>query len=769
MRTVLKGTLALLAGVLSAAGQDIDFERQVHPILAARCLGCHSQEKRSGGLALATLRDVLEGGRNGAVVNPGASTASLIVERITGRTEPRMPLGGAPLGAREIAVIRAWIDQGARATPGSPPARARWKAPLLLTTPAVPEPAWKDWTQPLDRIAAAYLKPSMQAEPALVSDTVFARRVYLDMWGLLPPPEELQAFVRDRDPHKREALVRKLLANNRQYAENWISFWNDLLRNDDGANYHSEMAGRKSITPWLLASLESNRPYDEFVKKLLNPVAAEDPDGFLIGVNWRGTISASQTPAMQAAQNTAQIFLGVNLKCNSCHDSFISRWKLKDAYAMASFFSADPKLQLYRCDVAQQRFSEPAFLFPELNRAAPTETMVDRRATAASIFTDAKNGRLPRTMVNRVWQRMFGRGLVENPDEMDGEPWSPALLDWLASDFVEHGYDLKHLLETIAVSRTYQLPAVARKGEQGRGFVFQGPEVRRLTAEEFADAIGSITGDWQTWQPPNPGPDDAPPPRVYVRDWRVAASALTSALGRPIRDQVYSVRDTQATTLQGLELENGGVLTHWLERGARNMLGELPAAPVSVFAKPVNRGNVRIPFDIDVSPAKKIWLVVEDTGSYSPEKLEAIWENAELTGPNGATALASLQPMDEAGLRGNSSGVQVKTPSVLVYDVTGKGFTRLRGTVGIENRNVTDDLNPRTRFLIFEQEPNMEQLSPVAPERPLPPGPVLSKSGEIVNRVFRYALGRAPSKEERRDAEKALEDPAHPASRARTV
>src|SRR6185437_15195694 len=162
----------------------------------------------------------------------------------------------------------------------------------------------------------------------------FARRAWLDIQGLLPAPEELRQFVHDRDPDKRRKLAERLLADNTQYAEHWISFWNDLLRNDEGISYYSETASRKSITPWLLASLKSNLPYNQFVEKLLNPTAPSDPDGFLTGVNWRGAVSASQTPALQAAQNTAQIFLGINLKCNSCHDSFISRWKLKDAYSL---------------------------------------------------------------------------------------------------------------------------------------------------------------------------------------------------------------------------------------------------------------------------------------------------------------------------------------------------------------------------------------------------------------------------------------------------
>ena len=91
-------------------------------------------------------------------------------------------------------------------------------------------------------------------------------------------------------------------------------------------------------------------------------------------------------------------------------------------------------------------------------------SLADRRSTAAAIFTDPRNGRMPRTMVNRMWHRLLGRGIVENPDEMDGVPWNPELLDWLASDFVDGGYDLKRLMATIVSSKAYQMRAVPRTG-----------------------------------------------------------------------------------------------------------------------------------------------------------------------------------------------------------------------------------------------------------------------------------------------------------------
>ncbi len=757
----------------------IDFARDVRPILQQRCLACHDQNRRKGGLSLATYADALDGGRSGAAVRPGNGAGSLLVHRIAGEIEPQMPKDEDPLTPAQIAVIRRWIDEGARETPSSPPAPPPWEAPLELSRPQVPAPVWTSWSSPIDRFVAAYLRAQSVPEPALVGDAVFARRAYLDIWGLLPTPEQLQAFVDDRSPAKREALVDALLADNAKYAEHWISFWNDLLRNEDGVSYFSEDAGRKSITSWLLSALEANLPYDRFVRALLDPAAPGDPDGFLVGVNWRGERTAAVTPWMQASQNTAQVFLGINLKCNACHDSFVSKWKLHDAYALAAFFSPEPRLQLYRCDVAQNRFAEPAFLLPAVAHTPASPSLADRRAAAAASFTDPRNGRLPRTLVNRVWLRLFGHGLVANPDEMDGRPWHAGLLDFVASDFVEHGHDIKRLVRTIVASRAYQMPSVSRSSEvPARGYTFRGPEVRRLSAEQFADAVGAMTGEWSVHPArtsPPPPKREGPPPSLptsegaYGREWRAASSSLTRALGRPIRDQVTSTRPREASTLQALELVNGEMYTAWLSRAARRMLGELPPEPRSLYNRTVaGRYASSTPFDVDVSSARALWLVVQDTGSNRPEALEPVWGQAELVGADGtATPLASLAPADAAGLRdgagpaaipGATGGVRVRNPSVLEYDVAGRGFVRFRGVIGIENptSEIGSTLNPQLRFFVFDAPPNMERLVPPAPGLPLPPPPAIASTPQLVERLFRHALGRAPGAAERRAAEEAL-------------
>jgi len=789
---------AVLAAVQKPAASRVSYE-DVRPIFEANCLECHSQDKRKGGLSLAAYGDILDGGKDGPIVRPGRSRDSMIIERLTGVGGGQMPKDAAPLADGEVAMIRRWIDEGARLTPSSPPAPPPWEAPLALTAPTLPAVVWPQWSAPADRIVAAYLREHSVREPVLVSDALFARRAYLDLWGLLPTPEEWQSFVADRAPDKRRLLVERLLADSEKYADHWISFWNDLLRNDDGVTYYSEEGARRSITPWLLEALRSNMPYDRFVTKLLNPTEPTDPEGFLIGVNWRGETSAAVTPWMQASQNTAQIFLGVNLKCNSCHDSFVSRWKLKDAYALAAFFAPQGRLQLFRCEVPQADYAEPAFLYPELNRTPPSASLADRRATAAAIFTDPRNGRLPRTIVNRLWTRLVGAGMVRNLDEMDGRPWSPPLLDWFASDFVGHRYDLKYVISQIVLSRAYQMPAVQRSSEtSARDDVFAGPELRRLTSEQFADAVGSVTGEWGVSRlnigraagagaaPAGAGargagtpvttPSDPLVAGQFVREWRMPSTNLSRALGRPIRDQVTSIRPVQATTPQALELVNGEILARQLLFGARRMLGQARPEPPSLYNKAVAGRQARqATFDVDITTVRSLWLLVQDLGSNDPDRVLPVWTSGEFVGADGSvTPLGRLAPVDPAGLRPGTGAiadgstradvVRVRNPSALRYDIAGRGYVRFRGVMWLENSiaDIGATLDPQLRFYIFGDEPNVDRLVPANPGAPLPAQPVTPTSAQAVDRVFRHLLGRAPTAEERRIAERALLDPARP-------
>jgi mono/diheme cytochrome c family protein len=470
------------------ASHQIDFSKEIRPIFEASCIKCHGRGKDKGGLRIDTRETLLKGSDSGAVIVPGKSAESLLISLVQGfDPDSVMPKKGSHLTPEQIGLLRAWIDQGAVWDPRVTFARL----PPANLSPHQPEiPPGPETDNPIDRFLRPYFASHNLTPPAPVSDHFFARRVYLDITGLLPPPKELEAFVSDKQPNKRERFVQKLLTDDRNYAQNWLTFWNDLLRNDyKGTGYID--GGRKQITAWLYSALRTNMPFNQFVSQLINPTAGSE--GFTKGIVWRGVVNASQTPQMQAAQNISQVFMGVNLKCASCHDSFVNDFTLADSYGLAGIY-ADGPLEMVRCDKPTGKKADLKFIYSELGNISPDADKPTRLKQLAEIITKRDDGRLTRTLANRVWQRLMGRGLVEPVDEMEKRAWNQDLLDWLAEDFASHNYDVKFLIERILTSRAYQLPAINLGEQTEQNFVFRGPAVRRLSAEQFRDALTSLTG-----------------------------------------------------------------------------------------------------------------------------------------------------------------------------------------------------------------------------------------------------------------------------------
>jgi hypothetical protein len=433
----------------------------------------------------------------------------------------------------------------------------------LATLPKPPDPPAGPGS-PIDRFLAATWTRQGLTPPSVVEDRVFARRVYLDVVGLLPTAEQLERFERDTVPDKRRKLVDALLADNLGYAEHWMSFWNDLLRNDEQTNIDGL---RKPVTQWLFASLLDNKPLDLFVAQLLNP-GPNGPDGYLKGVNWRGRVNASQTPPIQAAQNVSQVFLASSLKCASCHDSFINEWKLEQAYGLASFFTGQ-NLEMHRCDKATGKVVPARFLFAGLGEVPANADLATRHQAVARMVTRPKNPRFAKTMVNRLWKRLLGRGLFEPVDNFDDNPPESALLDWLAYDFMSHDYDTRHTVREILLSRVYQAPVTTPKpGKRKEAPPILGPVERRLTAEQFLDGIAQVTGYWPKTETMN-----VTVPNPHIRAWRYKKpDSVATALGRPNREQVCTDRNQESTVLQELELVNGTVLAGRLHEGAKTLL-----------------------------------------------------------------------------------------------------------------------------------------------------------------------------------------------------
>lgn len=485
-----------------------------------------------------------------------------------------------------MAMTAAAVPPGAMAAGEESADEAR---ELIGVEPAPGGPDWTAWRLEQKQKLAEVLKPQGPPEDyegnpvdwfierwhrdngiepgGQSADTIFARRAYLDLIGLPPTPAELKAYAEDDSPNKRAGLIDSLLARDRDYAEHWMTFWNDLLRNNEQTNIDNL---RGTITRWLYESLKTNKPYDVMVAQLLNP-SEEGAIGFLKGINWRGRINASQRPVIQAAQNVGQVFMATTLKCASCHDHFLKPWTLEDTYGLAAMFSKD-KLEIYRCDKKTGDVAGASFPLQGFGQVDPDADLFERRQAAAELVTHPKNPRFAKTMVNRLWHKLIGRGLFEPIDDLDAQVFYPELLDWLAYEFMESGYDIKGALRLIATSDTYAMASDSENmGHEVPEYANLSP--RRLTSEQFLDSIYAVTGYYPSFEEPEKALYRVEVDNCNVRTWRHRTPGKTAiALGRPNREQVVSARDHEATVIQMLELVNGNDLASLLGDAAGHML-----------------------------------------------------------------------------------------------------------------------------------------------------------------------------------------------------
>jgi len=567
--------------------EKIDFAADIKPILQKNCTKCHSNGKSKGGFSIDHVHSVEAGGDSGPAIVKGKGSASLLVKLLLSNdSDEFMPPKGDRLPLNEVALLRAWIDQGLQWEKGFTFAKFRNAplAPRKVDLPEGPEP------NPIDRLLSPYYKKHNLDPKLSVSDGVYARRAFLDTIGLLPSSAEVTKFSAEKNEEKRGRLVSELLNDNERYAEHWITFWNDCFRNSYTRQYHG--GGGKKITDWLRKSLIENKPYDQFVRELINPVNGSD--GFIKGIVWRGTVNASQVAEMQAAQNVAQVFLGLNIKCASCHDSFINDWTLKQTYALASIFSDGP-MDIHRCNKPTGEKASPAFLYPELGNVDPKASRSERVKQLSGIITSPKNGRLARTAVNRLWAIFLGRGLVEPVDEMDNPSWNQDLLDWLAVDLVNHSYDLKHTINLILTSNAYQRPSVTF--DEDAEYIFEGPVVRRMSAEQFLDGIDQVILAANS----DAKDRDTGRKRAGMRN----LDRLMRTLGRPKRDVVVTRRESTATTAQLIELSNGKPLADLMARGGQEWVKQRKGSE-SIIGSIFSSALGRLPSRLEIKTAHKI-------------------------------------------------------------------------------------------------------------------------------------------------------------------
>ena len=361
----------------------IDFAHQVMPILKKNCAECHTDGKKKGGLSMNTRAEFLAGGENGEMAVPGNIEDSWFLELVSSDDlDERMPPKGPGVSPEQFKILHQWVKEGMVWEDGISLGSSGWEPKLKPRMVTLPK-ARNERNHPIDRILDQYHRNQKKASPPSTTDRIFARRAFLDTVGILPTPEELNEFLNDRAENKKQKLIDHLLSRDIAYADHWLTFWNDLLRNDyTGTGFITK--GRTQITTWLYSALRANKPYDQMTRELID--TNKDAEGFINGIKWRGNVNASQTRNMQFAQNVSQVFLGINMKCASCHDSFIDRWTLQESYDLAAVFAEEP-LELERCDVPTGKMATPRWMFPELGQIDPKAKKNERLKQLAKLMT----------------------------------------------------------------------------------------------------------------------------------------------------------------------------------------------------------------------------------------------------------------------------------------------------------------------------------------------------------------------------------------------
>ena len=273
--SVIIGCLFLIAGSLRAdegAKRTVDFRRDVQPILTRNCVTCHNAAKQRGGLRLDDGTAALKGGNAGLVIAPGKSRDSYLVKVVAG-LDPDLkmpPKGKPPLSADDVAILRDWIDQGANwpKDVGTATNFAKWThwAFQPIQHPRPPKVIDESWVRnPIDRFILARLEAGEIAPLPEADRVTLIRRLYLDLLGLPPAPEEVDAFVDDTRPDAYERLVDRLLSSP-HYGERWGRHWLDLARYADSDGYEKD-SGRPfawRYRDWVIDALNRDLPFDQF-------------------------------------------------------------------------------------------------------------------------------------------------------------------------------------------------------------------------------------------------------------------------------------------------------------------------------------------------------------------------------------------------------------------------------------------------------------------------------------------------------------------------
>jgi hypothetical protein len=503
------GGAAGVAGIAGAGGMalpaddvPVDFFKDIQPILTEHCVRCHGGVRE---LPLTPVPLNLQSREKAAHVlgeagNPDSSR--LYVRVILEEPTLRMPLNQAPLLPEQVNKIRRWIFQGA-------PWPAHWAfAPNPNPDPNAVTVMNAGWVKtPLDRFVLSQLEAKSIMPSAEAPKETLLRRVSLDLTGLPPTPEEVDAFVADTGATAYETVVDRLLASP-AFGERWARHWLDQARYADSAGYESDEDRYNAYKwrDWVIDSINRDQPFDDFtVEQIAGDLIQGATDqqrtgtGFHVNtlLNREGGADKEEDRVKRILDRTAtvgQVWLGLTMGCSQCHGHPYDRVTQGEFYNLYAFFNnADdgmeagdgPTIPSDKAPMLTERTSDRrnTYLLTRGNFLDPDETQAFSGGTPGALhaFTtrgatpdrldlanwlvSPDNALTPRVVVNTIWSHLFGRGLVASLDDFGARalpPSNPQLLDWLAAEFGRLGFSRKQLIRVIVLSATYRQASVVR-------------------------------------------------------------------------------------------------------------------------------------------------------------------------------------------------------------------------------------------------------------------------------------------------------------------
>jgi hypothetical protein len=442
-------------------------------------------------------------------------------------------------------------------------------------------------TNYVDTHTFAKLKLMTIAPSEVCTDYEFVRRAYLDCVGRMPTIAESKAFLDDKDTKKRDKLI-DVLVEMPEFADFWALKWADILRS---SRKTIQIKGSYGMQAWLRGHFQKNTAWDKVVQELItangntysNPPAnyyriAKDPTSL--------------------AETTAQLFLGVRMQCAKCHNHPFERWSQDDYYGMAAWFAqvktkpepvvgtrpagapgtaAEVVFTTRSGEVTQPRTGKqmkPRYMGVGDAEVKPGE---DRRGVLAVWLTSGDNAFFAKSVANRVWFHLMGKGIVDPVDDFrDSNPsCNDELLDALAKDFAKNKFDMKHLVKTIMKSRTYQLSAQPNDSNKDDTKYFSHAVTKLLSAEQLLDAICDFTALPEKFAGLPLGTR-----AIQLPDGEVNHPFL-KAFGQPARELACECeRESDGNLAQALQLINGPTVNEKV-RNAGNRLGKLMTAKMT--------------------------------------------------------------------------------------------------------------------------------------------------------------------------------------------